>query len=320
VHGVQTLRQLLPAEIELRAASPGAAWSVPSVHIRDLPRFGWRGLLIDTSRFFASKAFVLRELDLLALYKISVLHLHLTDDQGWRVEIDPEYPWQTIGNDAPLFTRADIKTVSGDPKIYRHRSEGSGKIVNVNFCAACGTKLFQTFERYPDLVGVFAGTFDDPNWFERSPATCRHIFTRSAQIAYGLLLRRGRLHLGEQPRPQHLRQLAGVTPIGLHPVARLARDQGRRHHLAADPPPLEHGALMGGGLAFRMGHVQHVDPVFEHDRQRRLPQQLAGRSQRRVWRSRGSGRLTQPTAMRVWRPLSPNTSTMRLEAPLMTLG
>jgi hexosaminidase len=91
VHGVQTLRQLLPAEVELRAASPGVAWSVPSVRIRDLSRFPWRGLLIDTSRFFPSKAFVLRELDLLALYKISVLHLHLTDDQGWRVEID-SYP------------------------------------------------------------------------------------------------------------------------------------------------------------------------------------------------------------------------------------
>src|SRR6185295_12424702 len=121
VHGVQTLRQLLPAEIELRAASPGVVWSVPSVRIRDLPRFGWRGLLIDTSRFFPSKAFVLRELDLLALYKISVLHLHLTDDQGWRVEID-SYPalhelgsqWdaeQAPGERGGYYTKDDLREI-----------------------------------------------------------------------------------------------------------------------------------------------------------------------------------------------------------------
>jgi hexosaminidase len=91
VHGVQTLRQLLPAEIELRSVQGGVEWSVPSVRIRDVPRFAWRGLLIDTSRTFVSKEFLLRQLDLLALYKVSVLHLHLTDDQGWRVEID-SYP------------------------------------------------------------------------------------------------------------------------------------------------------------------------------------------------------------------------------------
>jgi hexosaminidase len=88
VHGVQTLRQLLPPEIEQRAVVAGVEWTVPNVRIRDVPRFGWRGLLIDTSRTFVSKEFLLRQLELLALYKISVLHLHLTDDQGWRLEID----------------------------------------------------------------------------------------------------------------------------------------------------------------------------------------------------------------------------------------
>ncbi len=91
VHGVQTLRQLLPPDIERRAAVPGVEWSVPSVQIRDVPRFAWRGLLIDTSRTFVAKEFLLRQLELLALYKVSVLHLHLTDDQGWRLEIDA-YP------------------------------------------------------------------------------------------------------------------------------------------------------------------------------------------------------------------------------------
>ena len=90
-YGVQTLRQLLPPEIEAGAPPDGVVWSVPSVRIRDVPRFGWRGLLIDTSRFFIPKPLLLRELELMALYKLSVLHLHLTDDQGWRLEIDA-YP------------------------------------------------------------------------------------------------------------------------------------------------------------------------------------------------------------------------------------
>jgi hexosaminidase len=98
VHGVQTIRQLLPAEIELRAVQPDVSWSVASVHIRDVPRFAWRGLLIDTSRTFVSKAFLLRQLELLALYKISVLHLHLTDDQGWRLEVDAHPQLHELGS------------------------------------------------------------------------------------------------------------------------------------------------------------------------------------------------------------------------------
>ncbi len=54
-------------------------------------------------------------------------------------------------------------------------------MVDVHFCGNCGTKLFLTFERFPDVVGVYGGTFDDPNWFERSAETARHIFLSAAQ-------------------------------------------------------------------------------------------------------------------------------------------
>ncbi len=81
----------------------------------------------------------------------------------------------------PIFAKAEFAVTSGRPKIYRHRSQGSGKMVDVHFCDNCGTKLFLTFERFPDVVGVYGGTFDDPNWFTRSPENLKHIFLGVAQ-------------------------------------------------------------------------------------------------------------------------------------------
>ncbi|GJF30106.1 beta-N-acetylhexosaminidase [Kitasatospora sp. NE20-6] len=87
LHAAQTLRQLLGPQAYRRAPLPGATWALPAVTIDDAPRFGWRGVLLDVARHFLPKADVLRFLDLMAAHKLNVLHLHLTDDQGWRVEI-----------------------------------------------------------------------------------------------------------------------------------------------------------------------------------------------------------------------------------------
>jgi hypothetical protein len=81
----------------------------------------------------------------------------------------------------PIFHKTSIEIVSGKPATYTQASEGSGKRVTINFCSTCGTKLFLAFERFTDVVGLYAGTFDDPNWFERTPETSRHIFLASAQ-------------------------------------------------------------------------------------------------------------------------------------------
>ncbi|WP_411102183.1 beta-N-acetylhexosaminidase [Streptomyces sp. cmx-4-9] len=89
--GLQTLRQLLGPDAHRRAPLPGRTWSLPYVQIADRPRFGWRGLLLDVARHFLPKEAVLRYIDLLAAHKLNVLHLHLTDDQGWRIEIK-RYP------------------------------------------------------------------------------------------------------------------------------------------------------------------------------------------------------------------------------------
>ncbi|MFD9786443.1 beta-N-acetylhexosaminidase [[Kitasatospora] papulosa] len=90
--GAQTLRQLLGPEAFRRASvGQGAARGIPATEIEDGPRFGWRGLMLDVARHFTPKDGVLRMLDLLAAHKLNVFHFHLTDDQGWRVEIK-RYP------------------------------------------------------------------------------------------------------------------------------------------------------------------------------------------------------------------------------------
>ncbi|MQL64674.1 beta-N-acetylhexosaminidase [Streptomyces vinaceus] len=92
LYGAQTLRQLLGADAFRRApVRRDRAWTVPHLTVEDAPRFRWRGLMLDVARHFMPKEGVLRYLDLMSAHKLNVLHLHLTDDQGWRVEIK-RYP------------------------------------------------------------------------------------------------------------------------------------------------------------------------------------------------------------------------------------
>ncbi len=86
-YGVQTLLQLLPEEIESKEKIQTAQWKTPCVDITDYPRFKWRGLMFDVSRHFFSKDEVKKYIDNMARYKYNLLHFHLTDDQGWRIEI-----------------------------------------------------------------------------------------------------------------------------------------------------------------------------------------------------------------------------------------
>lgn len=86
-YGVQTLLQLLPNEIESVKILNGVKWTVPAVAIMDKPRFGWRGLMLDVSRHFFTKDEVKVFIDDMARYKYNRMHFHLTDDQGWRIEI-----------------------------------------------------------------------------------------------------------------------------------------------------------------------------------------------------------------------------------------
>jgi hexosaminidase len=97
-YAIQTIRQLLPPEISRSSTHPPAAgsraavrWTIPAVEIEDMPRFQWRGAHLDVGRHFMPKEFVKKYIDLLALHKMNSFHWHLTEDQGWRIEIK-KYP------------------------------------------------------------------------------------------------------------------------------------------------------------------------------------------------------------------------------------
>ncbi|RFZ82913.1 beta-N-acetylhexosaminidase [Mucilaginibacter terrenus] len=96
-YGAQTLMQLLPKEIEGLKVAKGVTWSVPVVDIYDYPRFAWRGLMFDVSRHFFTKKEVMRFIDDMVKYKFNLLHWHLTDDEGWRVEIKSLPRLTTVG-------------------------------------------------------------------------------------------------------------------------------------------------------------------------------------------------------------------------------
>jgi hexosaminidase len=86
-YGVQTLIQLLPKEIESKEEIKGIKWTIPCVQVTDYPRLGWRGLMFDVARHFFTKQEVKQYIDAMVRYKFNILHLHLSDDEGWRIEI-----------------------------------------------------------------------------------------------------------------------------------------------------------------------------------------------------------------------------------------
>ncbi|MES2458317.1 MAG: family 20 glycosylhydrolase [Bacteroidota bacterium] len=86
-YGAQSLIQLFPKEIESKEGISGVDWKAPCVEVTDYPRVGWRGLMFDVSRHFFTKAEVKQYIDAMVRYKYNLLHLHLADDEGWRIEI-----------------------------------------------------------------------------------------------------------------------------------------------------------------------------------------------------------------------------------------
>ncbi|CAL9466784.1 Beta-N-acetylhexosaminidase [Streptomyces sp. enrichment culture] len=116
-HGVQTLRQLLPAAVEEDSVQRGP-WLVAGGTIEDTPRYAWRGAMLDVSRHFFTVDEVKRYIDQLALYKINKLHLHLSDDQGWRIAVDSWPRLATHGGSTEVgggpggyYTKADYKEI-----------------------------------------------------------------------------------------------------------------------------------------------------------------------------------------------------------------
>jgi hexosaminidase len=121
-YGAQTLLQLLPPEVYGHRVAKGVAWTLPCVVIKDQPRYGWRGMMLDVSRHFFDKAFVKKFIDLLAMHKLNTFHWHLCDDQGWRLEIK-RFPkltsvsaWRTDREELNWNIRPEQKP--GEPATY----------------------------------------------------------------------------------------------------------------------------------------------------------------------------------------------------------
>lgn len=148
-NGVQTLRQLMPTEIESEKAVKNIDWVIPAGTITDAPEYSYRGAMLDVSRHFFSVEDVKHFIDQIAKYKINMLHLHLSDDQGWRIEIKS---W-------PLLT-----TIGGSTEV------GGGK------------GGFYTQEQYKELVAYAQSRF-----ITIVPEIDMPGHTNSALAAYGIL-------------------------------------------------------------------------------------------------------------------------------------
>lgn len=134
VFGLETIRQLLPPEIERKQITKNTDWKISNLAITDSPRFRWRGVMLDVVRHFFPKEYILKTIDRLAFLKMNTLHLHLVDDQGWRIEIkkypkltevgafrvdQEEKPWNSrpagAKNEKPeyggFYTQQDIKEI-----------------------------------------------------------------------------------------------------------------------------------------------------------------------------------------------------------------
>ncbi len=117
-YGCQTLRQLLPPQIERSDKAAGVSWVLPAVSISDAPRFAWRGAMLDVARHFFGVTEVKQYIDRIAYHKMNRLHLHLTDDQGWRIHIDAWPKLTSIGGATQVgggkggfYTKADLKEI-----------------------------------------------------------------------------------------------------------------------------------------------------------------------------------------------------------------
>ncbi|HJQ09939.1 MAG TPA: beta-N-acetylhexosaminidase [Gemmatimonadaceae bacterium] len=117
-HGTQTIRQLLPVEIESEMGVDRNTWTIPALTITDYPRFAWRGAMLDVARHFFTPREVEQYIDLLALYKMNVLHLHLADDQGWRIQLTSRPRLTEVGSQTQVgggpggfFTQQDYRDI-----------------------------------------------------------------------------------------------------------------------------------------------------------------------------------------------------------------
>ncbi|WP_019869087.1 beta-N-acetylhexosaminidase [Salinispora oceanensis] len=242
-HGTQTLRQLLPAAIE--SSTPvRATWTLPGGSILDRPRFPYRGAMLDVARHFFGVDDVLRVIDHLVRYKLNHLHLHLTDDQGWRIGIESRPRLTTIGGNTAVggapggwYTPADYQrivtyaaerhlTVVPEIDLPGHTNAAltaypelapdgttpapyTGTEVGFSYLDPANA---QTYEFVADVLGEVAA---------RTPGPFLHI---GGDEAFKV---KGAAYTGFVERAQRIVAKLGKTVVGWHQLAPAAHIEGR---------------------------------------------------------------------------------------------
>jgi hexosaminidase len=148
-YGVQTLFQLLPTEIYSSEKVKNVNWNIPAVQIKDKPRFVWRGMHLDVGRHLFPVSFIKKYIDYIAMHKLNVFHWHLTEDQGWRIEIK-KYPRLTEVGAWRKGTQIK-KTDKDDGAHSAHEEEGEIALkagmhkLQLDYFQAGGGRVLQVF-------------------------------------------------------------------------------------------------------------------------------------------------------------------------------
>lgn len=152
LYGVETLRQLLPLQIEAKErVGQEVSWVIPSVEINDYPQYHWRGLMLDVSRHFFPKEYIIKTLDRMAMLKLNVFHFHLVDNEGWRIEIK-KYPKLTeIG-----AWREDKEHLHWNERESANRSFDKEQKTNTNIAEQENKKQYGGFYTQEDIKEIVA--------------------------------------------------------------------------------------------------------------------------------------------------------------------
>ena len=300
-YGVQTLHQILPLD------AGGGDLAVPCLRIKDRPRFVWRGAHLDVCRHFFPVRFVKKYIDILAMYKINTFHWHLTEDQGWRIEIK-KYPRLTeISSNRAETTGTAGRTAVSTRRTRSRRSSGTRRSATSRSCprSRCPATPLAALAAYPEL-SCTGGPFEVMTQMGRSRG---RLLRRQRR---GLHLPRGRPRRGPRALPvdihPHRRRRVPQGPVeGMPEVPGADRERGpRRRARAAElvrPADREISPLRGTP-ADRLGRDPRGRARAERHRD------VLARDRRRDRRGEGGARRSDVADIALLPRLLPGADTM----------